>query len=615
MLFLSVVACLLPYHSFFALGLVRSKSDTISNFKSLCDAYPGFASYESIGKSLLGNDIWIFRFGNPAGGRVLWDAEVHGSEDLGAEIAWIFVNWLLKSNDPRAQGFLQNNWFLVVPIIDIDTTNRCNMRRSYTLSTGDTLSVPNGVNLNRNFPAGWGTFGSSNPSSTSDYRGLSGGSEPETEAMVNCFRKYKPTIHVNTHMWMAPLTAFCGDSAIISSIQTTQANYFNTAKPTYNGDALTPYKITTSGLEGGTVPRQSYDMGIGCTSAIHEINPAGPDQFISTTYGTMPLWAIQQYWYPRNLGLIYGMLDAAKQNPSLGSIDYDATLNGRYISTKITYSISYPSGMVKTFLRMGSVLYNLQAGLYTVKATVNGETLQSTVAVKTGQQARVVLQFGTRSSSSGDQSSFSDGFEGAFPNTYYVRNSFSDTVTRVTSPVKSGAYALAFNIDNVENSGESAFIEKIIPVRSEIYIEGSFRFSSVPTSGSWNIINVRALSSNPGAYAWLEIHKETSGIQLVMNYRDSATKSQKSVVVQGVTMQANIWYNFEMYVGTGQYGSVKCWLGGTQVLSLTDINNSEWTGITIIQMGERWSTPLSGRHTTYLDNMALSQSFIPQVST
>ena len=151
------------------------KADMIDNFKSLCDSHSNQASYKSIGKSQLGNDIWMFRFGNPDGGVVLWDGQMHGEEDYGTEILWLMAQWLF-SGDPRATNILQTNYVLMVPIVNIDVWGRYNAR---------------GVNLNRNFATGW--------SANAEKPGSSPFSENETKVMRNVFQEYKPNFYVNLH--------------------------------------------------------------------------------------------------------------------------------------------------------------------------------------------------------------------------------------------------------------------------------------------------------------------------------------------------------------------------------------------------------------------------------
>src|SRR3989304_6806925 len=104
----------------------ETKASIISKYKTLCNQYPSLASYLSVGKSVEGRDIWLFRFGNSSGGRVLWDAQLHGNEDLGSETGYLFAQWLLTSSNSRAKYILAHNWVLIIPVVNIYTKSPTN---------------------------------------------------------------------------------------------------------------------------------------------------------------------------------------------------------------------------------------------------------------------------------------------------------------------------------------------------------------------------------------------------------------------------------------------------------------------------------------------------------
>jgi hypothetical protein len=169
----------------------ETKPLIISKFKALVSAHLSEASYINIGKSPRGTDILMFRFGNSSSKSiVLWDAQMHGTEDAGAETAFLFCQWLF-SGDVRASYVLSHNWILIIPCLN-DLYERTN---------------ENHVNINRNFPVGWGTYGSADNSS-GDYWGPSPASEPETVAMMNVFKNYRPRFYVNTHMYGGPIVYY-----------------------------------------------------------------------------------------------------------------------------------------------------------------------------------------------------------------------------------------------------------------------------------------------------------------------------------------------------------------------------------------------------------------------
>ncbi len=177
--------------------LYHSKNESIRLWKELVQNHPGISSYEVIGKSVQGRDIYLFKFGNPNGGKFMFDGQVHGIEDCGTETGYKFVKWVLESNESEAIRIRNNNYLLAIPIINMDATKRQNMR---TVNSEGTL-VPYGVDLNRNFAAGWGASwsGTSNYLNNYDYRGQGAASEPETQAVSYAISKYKPAVYLNVH--------------------------------------------------------------------------------------------------------------------------------------------------------------------------------------------------------------------------------------------------------------------------------------------------------------------------------------------------------------------------------------------------------------------------------
>lgn len=196
----------------------ETKTSIIDKFKNLVAAHPSQASYVSIGESVGGLEIPMFMFGNSsAGGRILWDAQMHGSEDAGSETAYLFCQWLF-TGDIIADNILAHNWILIIPVVNIDTYNRPNLDH---------------VNLNRNFPADWGSSGSSD-SRSDEYRGPSAGSEPETQALINVFKTYKPTFYVNSHIYGGPRIYY--HSEIPSSVMDNLKSRLSLYGQIYGGD-------------------------------------------------------------------------------------------------------------------------------------------------------------------------------------------------------------------------------------------------------------------------------------------------------------------------------------------------------------------------------------------
>ena len=170
----------------------HTKDEKIALWKELWHTTSN-TEYKSIGKTYNGWDIWLFTAGNQSNPRILWDGELHGSEDKGSELLFLIAKWLLESNNTQANTILEKNFVMFIPVIN-DKDVRGN---------GNTEISPYGVDLNRNFETGWSI---SNPDDGT-YSGPYPISEPETKVMRNIFSTYKPIFYVNMHCGAGPYMA------------------------------------------------------------------------------------------------------------------------------------------------------------------------------------------------------------------------------------------------------------------------------------------------------------------------------------------------------------------------------------------------------------------------
>lgn len=212
----------------------HSKEEKITLWKNLWDGNTPDgvnAEYTSVGKTYSGTDIWLFTVGNPAGGRVLWDGELHGNEDKGSEILFLIAQWLLESNDTRASRILEENFVMFIPVVN-DQDARGN---------GNTEMSPYGVDLNRNFETGWS---GSNPQDDT-FGGPSPASEPETQVLRSVFASYKPYFYVNMHCGAGPYAAYYREGNFTLSEEVI-------LKTAAIGEemGIVPYRTTTFGSHG-----------------------------------------------------------------------------------------------------------------------------------------------------------------------------------------------------------------------------------------------------------------------------------------------------------------------------------------------------------------------------
>jgi hypothetical protein len=232
----------------------ETKASIINKYKALCTTHPTYANYVSIGKSVLGNDLLMFRIGNKSSsGIIMWDAQMHGGEDIGSETGYLFAKWLLSSGDTRAKYMLAHNWFLFVPVVNIDTYNRANAHQ---------------VNINRNFPVGWGLSGTSTKTSAQDYRGPSAASEPETKDLINVWKTYKVKFYINSHTYAGPIIYY--QTAVPSTTISTLKSRINTYKGTYGGSPVTSNTWIRMNGNGEAI-RTSESYGV--QSFLWEIGP------------------------------------------------------------------------------------------------------------------------------------------------------------------------------------------------------------------------------------------------------------------------------------------------------------------------------------------------------
>ena len=192
-----------------------------SDLTALETRFPTKITHESIGKTVGGKDILLWKIGNPDGGRVMF-SNVHSNEKTGTEIYLMYAHWLLENKEPGVSDrILKRNYTLLAPTINVDQQGRGNK---------------NNVNLNRNFPKSWRTdctiLGTPDPTTgqcptgqeniygycyksgcacawsdrpdLEHYRGIGPGSEPETQAMLSALQKWKPKFFLDYHTWVDP---------------------------------------------------------------------------------------------------------------------------------------------------------------------------------------------------------------------------------------------------------------------------------------------------------------------------------------------------------------------------------------------------------------------------
>lgn len=183
----------------------HTHAQIVQMYKDLCDLYPEWCSYEVLGKTYNDNDIWMFRIGTSgATNKVMIDSSLHGWEDILSEATYLFLDWLLKSEEPRAIELLNRNYLLLVPVVNYDSNDRGNANYEECPTYG--------VDLNRNFIKNWsaaacgdGPYGTS----TGDHAG----SEPETQVMQLAYTNLQPSVYINGHYGGGPVLYYYANNS------------------------------------------------------------------------------------------------------------------------------------------------------------------------------------------------------------------------------------------------------------------------------------------------------------------------------------------------------------------------------------------------------------------
>ncbi|MFV8750387.1 M14 family zinc carboxypeptidase [Nannocystaceae bacterium ST9] len=163
------------------------------------ERYPTITSLIEIGRTHQNRPIWALKISDddaatdldePA---VLFNAAHHGSELLSIEYVLDAIDQLLAGyhRDPQIDAWVDHLEIWCVPLVNVDGNHmfvhesRFAIRKNAYDGNADGFADPfEGVDLNRNYPFGWGGEGSSDQPMHKWYRGPAPGSEPETQAMM-----------------------------------------------------------------------------------------------------------------------------------------------------------------------------------------------------------------------------------------------------------------------------------------------------------------------------------------------------------------------------------------------------------------------------------------------
>ncbi len=261
-----------------------------AKLKDLNARYPNLTRLEQIGTSNQGLPIWAFLISNTPDTKssdyyekpsIIFDGMHHARELMTSEVVMDVADFLLSSevrNNKQWQLLLDKWNVWIVPMLNVDgrnivTTQDKWWRKNARTENGKTF----GVDINRNYSFNWNKCnGSSGNRNNDTYRGSSGNSEPESQALVSLAEKVVPTASLSYHSFSELIIypygckgIFTGENVLLSRIANELAALLPSDKGTGNYATGTPWQLLYS-VDGDS---SSYMFGkFGAVSYTFEIN-------------------------------------------------------------------------------------------------------------------------------------------------------------------------------------------------------------------------------------------------------------------------------------------------------------------------------------------------------
>jgi carboxypeptidase T len=181
--------------------------DEILDFVNRIHAqYPDITELKVIGKTIEGREIHAIKISDNAKTAekepvFLVNAMHHAREVMTPEITTDMIEYLTTNyeKDAEVTKWVNSTEIWVIPMFNLDGNNK--MWNEDSMWRKNTRNG-HGVDINRNYPAGWNSCnGSSASTSAQDYRGTAPASEPETQAMMNFVGSIKPVFNISYHSY------------------------------------------------------------------------------------------------------------------------------------------------------------------------------------------------------------------------------------------------------------------------------------------------------------------------------------------------------------------------------------------------------------------------------
>ena len=198
------------------MGGYHTYDQMIEHINLMQAQYSDLVTTSVIGESIEGREIWSVKISdNPQvdesdqEGVVYFEAITHAREPMSLEATLYYMWWLLENSttNDEAMYLINNREIYFVPIVNPDgyVYNEMTDPMGGGLWRKNRYDAGNdcfGVDLNRNYPIGWGlNSGSSDDPCTNTYRGEHPFSEPESAAIAEFVGQIKPAIAFSSHTY------------------------------------------------------------------------------------------------------------------------------------------------------------------------------------------------------------------------------------------------------------------------------------------------------------------------------------------------------------------------------------------------------------------------------
>lgn len=197
-----------------SMGGYHTFEEAAAHLQAMQEEFPDIVELAEIGASIEGRPIYAVKISDnvmidesAAEGVVYFDALHHAREPISMESVLYYMWWLLENYgaDAEATYLVDKREMYFVPVVNPDgyVYNQQIAPNGGGLWRKNRRDVGNGcygIDLNRNYPVGWGLgSGSSNDPCTETYRGMEPFSEPETQAVRNLMGAIRPAIAFSCH--------------------------------------------------------------------------------------------------------------------------------------------------------------------------------------------------------------------------------------------------------------------------------------------------------------------------------------------------------------------------------------------------------------------------------